>query len=392
VLARAFRPALVAVVSPADFDAVVVGAGPAGAVAARTLAGAGASVLLMDRVRFPRWKVCGACLSAGALSQLEQIGLGGVPAALGAVPLTSLVLRARAGVAPVPLRGSMAVSRAALDHALVREACAAGATFWHGAGARLSVHDAATRALTVTRDGVDSTVRARVVVDATGLGRGLNEGRGPTTRARAGARVGLGAEMPACGYPVPAGELHMAVGRAGYVGLVRVEGGALNVAAAIEPASLAAATPEAAVNRVLLDAGLPALPAVAGTWKGTPPLTRDGGDYGAPRLLRLGDAAGYTEPFTGQGISWALADGRAAAALALRALDGWQAALLAEWCRYRGVRRRRSERLCRGLAWGLRRPALVGAAMRLLRVAPVVAAPLVRRAARAPEALGAVAA
>jgi flavin-dependent dehydrogenase len=198
--------------------------------------------------------------------------------------------------------------------------------------------------------------------------------------------------MPAPDYPVVAGELHMAMGRAGYVGLVRVEGGVLNVAAALDPAALASATPDAVVNRVLRDTGLPALPADAGAWKGTPPLTREGCDYGGPRLLRLGDAAGYTEPFTGQGISWALADGRAAAGLALRALDGWRPDLLVEWARYRGVRRRRSERLCRGLAWALRRTALVDGGVRLLRVAPSVAAPLVRRAARAPDTLGVAAA
>src|SRR5262249_23647918 len=44
------------------WDAVVVGAGPAGALAARELARLGAAVLLVDRATFPRWKVCGCCL------------------------------------------------------------------------------------------------------------------------------------------------------------------------------------------------------------------------------------------------------------------------------------------------------------------------------------------
>ncbi|MEQ1857943.1 MAG: NAD-binding protein, partial [Longimicrobiales bacterium] len=205
------------------------------------------------------------------------------------------------------------------------------------------------------------------------------------------ARVGLGCDMPAAGYPVPVGELHMAMGRGGYAGLVRLETGALNVAAAVDPDALAGSSPHGLVNAILVGAGLPPLPSHdAERWRGTPPLTRVGGDYGAERMLRLGDAAGYVEPFTGQGMSWAIADGRAAAALALRAVEGWSDALLAEWRLYRGVRRRESERLCRALAWALRRPWMVSAGVRVLGLAPALAAPFVGGAARVPDPLSPV--
>jgi len=49
------------------WDAIVLGAGPAGALAARQLGASGARVLLVDRKAFPRWKVCGACLNGQAL-------------------------------------------------------------------------------------------------------------------------------------------------------------------------------------------------------------------------------------------------------------------------------------------------------------------------------------
>ncbi len=58
------------------WDAVVVGAGPAGALAAHQLAVGGARVLLVEKKRFPRWKVCGACLNGQALAVLDSTGLG----------------------------------------------------------------------------------------------------------------------------------------------------------------------------------------------------------------------------------------------------------------------------------------------------------------------------
>lgn len=57
-----------------DFDAIVVGAGPAGAVSATLLARRGHRVLLLDKARFPRDKICGGALSPAALPILERIG------------------------------------------------------------------------------------------------------------------------------------------------------------------------------------------------------------------------------------------------------------------------------------------------------------------------------
>ena len=363
-----------------DFDAVVVGAGPAGSVAAKLLGEQGASVLLVDRAPFPRWKVCGACLSRGALSQLASVGLDDLVARLGGVPLTQLALRAPGVSASVRLDGSVAVSRAELDSALVRAAQDAGVTFWPSARAEVGGLEAGGRAVKISRAGSMERVSARVVVDASGLGR--------ATRAKAGARIGLGCELTAPSYPVAAGILHMVVARSGYVGLVRVESGTMNIAAAIDPDTVARSGPRDAVSALLVGAGMPPLSAdVAGEWRGTPPLTRIGGDYGAECLFRVGDAAGYVEPFTGQGMSWAVADGRAVAALASRGIESWQGSLLEEWRAYRGARRRRSERLCRTLAWGLRRPWLVEASVRLLGLVPSLAVPVVGRAGRAPDPL-----
>ncbi len=111
------------------WDAVVVGAGPAGAMAAHELARRGCGVLLVDRATFPRWKVCGCCLNGHALATLRAAGLGELPAQGGAVPLNSIRLAAAGRIARVPLSSGVSLSRETFDAALVSAAIRAGTAF-----------------------------------------------------------------------------------------------------------------------------------------------------------------------------------------------------------------------------------------------------------------------
>ena len=97
------------------WDAVVVGAGPAGATAARELARRGRSVLLVDKATFPRPKVCGCCLNGSALATLERVGLGDLPARNRAVPLDRTRLFAGGRAAEVRLPVGVALSRSVFD-------------------------------------------------------------------------------------------------------------------------------------------------------------------------------------------------------------------------------------------------------------------------------------
>ena len=95
------------------------------------------------------------------------------------------------------------------------------------------------------------------------------------------------------------------------------------------------------------------------------------------RVFVLGDAAGYVEPFTGEGIAWALASAEAVVPLALAAVQRWDPALIAEWeCAYRRVIGRRV--LCHAAAEILRRPGLTRAAFSILARIPGLAAPLLK--------------
>lgn len=377
------------------WDAVVVGAGPAGSVAARQLAREGASVLLLDRQHFPRWKVCGGCLGPAALRLLDSVGLGALPTREGAIRLERLALAAGGRRARIALRGTVALSRVALDGALVDAAVGEGVEFRDGVRVDLGGRAEGGVELELRTDGDASREQARVVIDATGLGAGLAS-RHPDGDQDASrcvidprSRLGMGATLEAPEYDLPSGELRMVVGRRGYVGLVRLEGGLLNVAAAIDRDALASASPEEAVQSILEEARLPTLSGVpVHPWKGTPLLTRRPGAVALHRLFRLGDAAGYVEPFTGEGMSWAVASGMSVAPFARQAIREWTDDLAAMWTFEHRRRIGRSQRLCRGLARGLRHPRLVRTAVRVLGAVPILAEPFVRSLARVPAAAG----
>lgn len=370
------------------WDAVVVGAGPAGSMTAYGLARGGASVLLLERQSLPRWKVCGACLSPGTLALLEDAGLGGLARDSGGVPLRTLRIGGWGREASVALGSSVALSRRVLDRALADAAVSAGATLVTSARARLGpVVDGARLVQVDTADGEEG-VRARVVVAADGLtSHVLARAQGGTgARVASPSRIGFGGVFSAEGHGdyVP-GVIHMAVGDGGYVGLVRQEDGRLDVAAALDVGDPHGAHPRRMVDAVLDSAGFPALRGEPETgWRGTPALTRTVGSRGAERVFAVGDAAGYVEPFTGEGIAWALSGARTLTPILLDAVGAWHPHLVRRWDAAWNASVGRSARLCRAVAWGLRRPRVSRAGLYLLRHLPGAASPVVRHLAKPP--------
>ncbi len=385
-----------------DWDAIVIGAGPAGSVAARQLALSGRRVLLLDKKRFPRRKVCGACLNHSAVTLLEQIGLGDVVRECRGPEIQRFDLRAASRRLSLPLPTGRAISRAALDQRLVEAAILAGVTFQDGVVATVGNPIEDRRIVECWRAGgvsppVDETVIdpnstggltpparqkvfAKVVLAADGLGHpslcGLADVREQVAEH---SRLGAGCEVTDFPAEYAPGVIHMAVGRGGYVGLVRVESGALNIAAAFDSRLVRdAGGPARAAATVLAQAGFPAIPAlVEAEWLGTPVLTRSTTPVAAERLFVLGDAAGYVEPFTGEGIGWALASSVALAPIADQACEGWQPVLAKAWSREHARIVRRRQRTCRMLAAILKSPTYVRLAMFLLPKMPSLLRPIV---------------
>jgi flavin-dependent dehydrogenase len=343
-------------------------------------------VLLVDRTQFPRYKVCGGCLNPRSLKLLQKAGLGNLVDRLDAVPLTNLRLAAGGSHADVALPTGAGVSREALDAALVREAIAAGAAFIPGTTASLQAHRSADRrVLHLRHRGHDYEVEARIVLAANGLGGKLEEHAqiaedlNSAPAWKPGSRVGAGVMVPRAAPGYEPRTIYMACAAEGYVGQVVVEGGRVDVAAALDPLAVKAAGGAGELAaRIIEQAGFPAVPDLAALpWKGTPHLTRQAPRLGGERLFVLGDAAGYVEPFTGEGMAWALAGATLVTPLALRGVShGWDDELSVRWraAYHRSVTRRQT--VCRITAGLLRRPRATRETVRVLSVMPWLARPL----------------
>ena len=376
VLARSAPEAL----AGERFDVAVVGAGLAGSAAARLLAQNGHRVALLEKRRLPQHKVCGCCLNARALAHLNALGLQNLPATLGGRPLARVHLAAEGRTASLPLPGGMAVSRYRLDAALANAAAAAGVTYVDGVAATISDSDGEGHFLALQAKGRTVTLHARLVLAADGLhGSLLRQAHDSAPRVAANARIGAGAYYCAGQGDYAPGVIYMATGAGGYVGLVRTEGDGLDVAAAFDPGFVRAAGGlERAARHVLDTAGLPPLagePLVP--WRGTPTLTRQPARRWAYRMLAVGDAAGYIEPFTGEGMAWALGSAHAVVPAARRAHLHWHPGIGADWERLHARAVQRRQWICRAVAAGLRRPRFTSLALNVLALQPAVARPAV---------------
>lgn len=366
----------------AEYDIIVIGAGPAGAMAARQLATDGAAVLLVDKQRFPRQKVCGCCINAQALGQLAAAGLGEKVAAHHPVRLRTLRVMARGVWTRFNLPPTVTLDRATLDQMLVQAAIEAGARFRDGLRAVVQPQDRPGGwevALASDRDKVER-IRAAVVIAADGLdGGALSKLRGFAARVVGRSYVGLRAFVEA-DKDIAREELWMHCATGGYVGCAALGDGRINVAAAVAPKLVRDRGPAGACASIIRGAGAIRWARRVGgaRFRGTGLLSQRRDRVAGPGLFVIGDAAGYIEPFTGQGIAWALTAGTAVAPIAIDALDDHEARHARRWqMRYRKLFAREHRR-CAWITAGLRRPALAAMAIGVAQRHPGVA----RHAAR----------
>jgi flavin-dependent dehydrogenase len=363
------------------WDVIILGAGPAGAIAAGELGRRGARTLLVDRKAFPRAKVCGACLNLAALEALRLAGLGELVGELRGIKLETLELALATRSIRLPLPGGMALSRARFDAALVDAAASSGAIFLAQTEGLIGAIHSDARRVNLMQPGRKITALARVVVIATGLGQARFACEPVvSSQARAVSRIGAGCTIDQLPGFDREGTIYMAVGDRGYVGWVRLEDGCLNVAAVFERNFVRqCGNPGAAAERILSHAGYGRAPALRdASWQGTLPLTRQTRPIAGERLFVVGDATGYDEPFTGDGMARAMVSGEAIVPLVAAGIRRWDPALPRIWgSLHRRVVSRR-QLLCRGIAALLNHPKLARPAFGMIMRVPEVAQVLIR--------------
>lgn len=161
-----------------DYDAIIIGAGPAGATAAIRLAEAGWSVALVEKREFPRRRVCGECIAASNLPLLDALGVGDAFAAIAGPELrrVGLFVGERSIVAPLPPlddtchRWGRALGRDYLDTILLQRAREVGAQVWQPYTVRTTDREGVRHLCTLTRSGTaaETRLQAPVLIHAQG--------------------------------------------------------------------------------------------------------------------------------------------------------------------------------------------------------------------------------
>ncbi|HVF43492.1 MAG TPA: NAD(P)/FAD-dependent oxidoreductase [Pyrinomonadaceae bacterium] len=336
-----------------DFDAIIVGGGPAGSSAAIHLASRGARVLLAERERFPREKLCGEFISPECLGHFARLGvLEGMEAA-GGSQVSETVFYAPSGRAlSVPSEwfggarsSALGLSRAEMDARLLGRAREVGVrVFEESALAGVLVEGGRVRGVSLHASGARAReYTAAFTVDATGRGRAVarrasRELKGPDAPAsdegsaagnEAGARerlVAFKAHLEGARGAAGACEIYFYPG--GYGGLSPVEGGASNLCFFARAGDVRARGGDAArVMREVLMRNARAAETLSSARAKTRWLAVAVESFGrrdpspAPGLVAAGDAAAFIDPFTGSGMLMALEGGELAAESIGRALD-----------------------------------------------------------------------
>ncbi len=418
---------------------LVIGAGVAGGSAAIRFAHLGNAVTLVERAVFPREKICGCCLGAAGLRALDAIGLGapirqiGTPTdrfvgyfqAAGSSQRSTLGRPIRLSIAE-----GVAISRSVLDSFLVDQAEKAGVRVWQPCEAQVVSSDV-QRTLIRYRYLTDRQVQHPwqltdefdLVVVATGLSGNFSGSHPCGQTSHPGLRwqlpwiqsphgpLGIAAHLPhdhplAAHWKLDEGEIQMVCGAEGYVGLVRLPGGEIDIAAALRSRGQQSCRQRLRGQRLrgqdtcdtidrlaALLLSHPRSAEISGDavakWlreeaqlMTAPPLRRSRSP-GRHRVVLAGDSVGYVEPMTGEGMTWGIETGLA---VADRWSDlRWQTDFAAHWEKQlRGLQRKRRI-LCGGVTWALRSASLRRAAHVGLTYAPWLAGPVIRGLAGGPS-------
>ena len=308
-----------------NFDAVIIGAGPAGASMAIRLARAGWSVALIEKQGFPRRKVCGECIAASNLPLLHDLGIGPAFDASAGPALCRVSLHHGDSAVSARLPAAeherfpwgKALGRETLDGLLLEQARAAGAVMFQPCTVRSIIGKPGAWECDVRA--LDNTttlyMRAAVLIDAHGSWEALPSQRAKSARC-ASDLFAFKANFKDAS--VSEGTISVLALDGGYGGIVLADGGTVTIACCIRRdrlATLRNAAPGLCAGDVV-EAWLSRTCAGVrnalngarrdGPWLSSGPLAPGIRVDKHDTVFRVGNAAGEAHPILGEGMSMAL--------------------------------------------------------------------------------------
>ncbi len=307
-----------------DYDVIVIGAGPAGTAAAISLVAEGRRVLLLEKSRFPREKLCGEFLTPECLPLFDQLGVRQRMLDAGAAIIRTFSLHSQEGARlAIPMSWianrapyAIGLSRSRMDKILIDRCRELGVEVreeftvspkltFEGEAAIITGHG--------PRREATESFTTHLVIDASGRNGTFHRETGQTASHFRGARLfGCKVHLRRITQPDETGELFFFAD--GYGGLSAIEEDRTNLCFLTTERTLIEARGD---REKLLDLTLRTNPAArerlrhavtAGEWIGTGPISY-GKQQSLPGILHVGDAGAFIDPFTGSGMLLALSSG-----------------------------------------------------------------------------------